>query len=134
MSRQNVERVARLFSEGVPGLYLMMIGATEDFVWDTTKFDGWPEPREFSGVAGFVEFMEAWVEPYDEWRIEVDEILDAGGDRVVALLRQLGRVRRSKSQVEMRYGVVYSLRDGRVSRAVPYATPEQALEAAGLSD
>ena len=86
MSQENVERVARVFSEGVPGLYLMMIGATEDFVWETTEFDGWPEPREFAGVSGFVEFMEAWVEPYDEWRIEVGQILNAGGDRVVALL------------------------------------------------
>jgi ketosteroid isomerase-like protein len=134
MSEGNAKRVARVFSEGVPGLYLLMRGATEDFVWDTTKFDGWPEPREFTGVAGFVEFLQAWVEPYEEWRIEVDEILDAGEDRVVALLRQLGRMRGSESQVEMRYGVVYSLRDGRISRAVAYATPEQALKAAGLSE
>ncbi len=132
MSQENVELVGRVFSVGNPGLYQLIRATTEDFVWDTTQFEGWPDPREYLGIPGLTEFLRAWVEPYEDWRVEVEEIVDAG-DRVVALLRQLGRLRGSESEVEMRYGIVYSFRDRKISRAAPYATSKQALEAAGLS-
>jgi ketosteroid isomerase-like protein len=119
---------------GNPGLYQLISAATKDFIWDTTKFDGWPDPREYLGVPGLAEFVQAWVEPYEDWRIEVEEIVDAGGERVVALLHQVGRLHGSESEVEMRYGIVYSFREGKISHAAPYATYKQALEAAGLSE
>jgi hypothetical protein len=34
----------------------------------------------------------------------------------------------------MDYGMVYTVEEGLISRAAFYATPEQALEAAGLSE
>ena len=144
MSEENVERVARIFSDEFPALYRWLSGSGEgvvwdrttfeDFIWDTTTFDGWPEPREFHGFDGFVEFLEIWIEPYDDFRIDVEDVIDASDDLVVAVLRQSGRLRGSASEVEMTYGVVYEFHDAKIRRASPYATPKEALEAAGLSE
>jgi ketosteroid isomerase-like protein len=144
MSKENVERVAYIFSVEFPALYRSLSGgsegfvwdttAFEGFVWDTTTFDGWPEPREFRGFEGFVEFIEIWIEPYDDFRIDLEAVIDASDDLVVAVLRQSGRLRGSASEVEMIYGVVYEFEDTKIRRASAYATPEEALEAAGLSD
>ncbi len=134
MSKEQAEGVARIFSDQLPGVYQMLAATADDFVWDTTTFEGWPEPREYHGFQGFVEFLVKWVEPYDEWRIDVDDIVDAGEAGVVAVLRQTGQIRGSTSQVEMRYGVVYEFQGVKLRRASAYATPQQALEAAGLSE
>ena len=131
MSQENVEIVGRLLSDDLPALY-RMIGTLGDFVWDMTTFEGWPDQGEFRGFAAFVGFLRRWVEPYAEWRIEIEDIRDPGGERVVAVLRQEGRLHDSESWIEMRYGIVYTLNEGTVRRASVYATPEQALEAAGL--
>jgi ketosteroid isomerase-like protein len=143
MSKENVERVIRIFSDEFPALYRALSGSGEgfardtttfeDFVWDTTTFDGWPEPREFHGFNGFVEFLEIWIEPYDDFRIDVEDVIDSD-DLVVALLRQSGRLRGSAQEVEMTYGVVYEFQGSKIRRASAYATPEEALEAAGLSE
>jgi ketosteroid isomerase-like protein len=144
MSQENIERVARIFSDEFPALYASLSGASErpavdttsfeDFVWDTTTFDGWPEPREFHGFEGFVEFLAIWTEPYDDFRIDVEDVIATGDDIVVAVLRQSGRLRGSASEVEMAYGVVYEFEGAKIRRASAYASPEEALEAAGRAE
>jgi ketosteroid isomerase-like protein len=58
----------------------------------------------------------------------------AGEHQVVVILHQRRRPHDSDSWVEMDYGMVYTV-DGRlITRADFYATPEAALEAAGLSE
>ncbi len=114
------------------GLYGLLAATALDFVWDMTTFEGWADQGEFHGFAAFVGFLHAWVEPYEEWDVEVESIIDGNGDHVVTVLRQKGRLRGSESAVELHYGIVYTVHDGRVRRAQAYATPDQALEAIGL--
>jgi len=134
MSQENLEIVRRILSDDTPALYRFIVQTSPDFVWDMSTFEGWPDQGEFHGLEEFIGFLRSWVEPYEEWRIEVEDILDPGGDRVVAVLRQEGRLRDSESRVEMHYGIVYTVKDGTIRRAEVYATPEQALEAAGLGE
>ena len=82
----------------------------------------------------FLEFRAAWMEPYDDFSYEPVRIIDAGANRVVVTLHQRGKPHGSDSWVEMDYGMVYTVEEGLISRADFYATPEQALEAAGLSE
>ena len=74
------------------------------------------------------------MEPYDDLLYEPKRILDAGANRVVVILHQRGKPHGSDSWVEMDYGMVYTVEDGLISRGDFYATPEQALEAAGLRE
>jgi len=82
----------------------------------------------------FLAWRAAWMEPYDDWRYEHERILDAGETQVVVTLHQRGKLHDTDSWVEMRYGLVYTVEAGLIRRAAFYATPEQALEAGGLSE
>jgi hypothetical protein len=91
------------------------------------------DEQTFRGLE-FLEFRASWMEPYAEWEYEPKEILDAGASQAVVVLHQRGRPHDSDSWVEMDYGMVYTVERGLISRADFYATPEQALEAGGLSE
>jgi ketosteroid isomerase-like protein len=72
--------------------------------------------------------------PYDDYSYEPVKILDAGANRVVVTLHQRGKPHDSDSWVEMDYCLIYTVEEGLIRRAEFYATPEQALEAVGLSE
>ena len=55
-----------------------------------------------------------------------------GGDAVVGVLRSRGRAKLSGVETDSTFGVVFSLRDGKIARGREYATRAEALEAAGL--
>jgi hypothetical protein len=48
----------------------------------------------FQGIAGLVEGWRDWLEPYESYRLEVEDFIDAGGDRVVVPARVQARTRR----------------------------------------
>ena len=64
----------------------------------------------------------------------ITSLMDAGDDRVVALVHQSATGKGSGAPVEWHQGLVYELKDGRVIRTWTYANPAEALEAAGLSE
>jgi ketosteroid isomerase-like protein len=99
-----------------------------------STFSGWPGRREFRGKDQFYDFLAEWTEPYEEWMYEVEQILDAGEGRVVAVLHQRGKPRGSDSWVQLRYAIVYAIAGGLIQRAQAYASPADALVAAGLDD
>jgi ketosteroid isomerase-like protein len=86
------------------------------------------------GLEDFLKVRAAWMEPYDDFSYEPVKIIDAGGNRVAVTLHQRGKPHGSDSWVEMDYGIVYTVEEGLISRAEFYATPEEALEAAGLAE
>lgn len=103
-----------------------------DFVWDMSKFRGWPEQQTYEGVEGARVFLRDWLEAWDDWEVEVEALHDAG-DKVVALVRQHGRSKTSGLPVDMAYGQVFTIRDGKFARMEMYADHVEALQAVGLS-
>lgn len=92
------------------------------------------EHTTLHGVDEFLKFRSAWMEPYDDFSYEPVKIIDAGGNWVVVILHQRGKPHDGDAWVEMDYGLVYTVEERLIARADFYATPEQALEAAGRSD
>ena len=85
------------------------------------------EYRGYDGVSRFwTQFLSAW----DEYGVQVDELIDAG-DQVVAVMRLSGRT--NQLEVDEARSSVLTLRDGRIVRVEPFASKDEALEAAGLS-
>jgi ketosteroid isomerase-like protein len=103
-----------------------------DFAWDMSTFEGWPDGPVFEGVDGLREFVTLWREPYDDWSMTVEEVIDCGDGRVVALLRQSGKPHGSDAAVHLHYGLLHTLDDGRLRRIEAYASVDGALTAAGL--
>jgi ketosteroid isomerase-like protein len=133
MPQENVELVRERFERFVATGDVEDDWYAADFVWDMSTFRGWPEQKHYRGASGTREFLGDWLEAWDDWRLELEELHEAEDDRVVAVSRQYGR---SKTGLDatMHFGQVWTLRDGLYVRMQMYATPEEALEAAGLSE
>jgi ketosteroid isomerase-like protein len=136
MSRENVEVVRRFLADladplGKPSESLVF---PPDVVWDLSAVAGWTGKTRYVGRDEFLEFLRDWVQPYEDWGYEVERLFDGDGDLVVAVLHQHGRLSGGEAQVEMSYGIVYTVRDRQVRHASVYASPEEALEAVGLRE
>jgi hypothetical protein len=85
------------------------------------------------GPDGLRQYYRQWEETFDAGRTEIEELIDAG-DQVIAVLRGVGRMKESDAEIDLRYAVVISIREGKIASGREYATREEALEAAGLSE
>jgi ketosteroid isomerase-like protein len=94
----------------------------------------WPDDRVGWGHDGVRNVMVAWTRQFDDFRIDPSRMIDAGGDRIVVLSTQRGRIKGSDSWVEHRVGVLHELRDGKITRWRAYLSWEEALDAAGLAE
>ena len=77
--------------------------------------------------------LRQWEETFDKGRMEVEELIDAG-DQVVALVRGFGQMKDSDAEIDLRFAIVFTIRDGKIAAGREYFTREEALEAAGLSE
>ena len=141
MSQENVEIVRAALNafaqldEGLVGPEHLDEFFARDTVSTYTGFAGFiEEGSTLLGADEFLKLRAAWMEPYDDFSYEPVKIIDAGGSRVVVTLHQRGKPHGSDSWVEMDYGVVYTVEEDLISRVDFYATPEEALEAAGLRE
>jgi len=133
MSQENVEIVRRGYEYFAATGEVRADGTAPDFVWDMSKFRGWPEQQTYEGREGARMFLRDWLEAWDGWELEVEEYHDAG-DKVVAIVRQRGRSKTSGLPVDMSFGMIWTIRDGKQARMEMYADPAEALEAVGLAE
>jgi hypothetical protein len=74
-----------------------------------------------------------WIETVDAWRLEVEDVIDGIGVRVVAVVRVIARGRGSGVPVDQCVFSVSTVCDGKVARIDDHAERSDALEAAGVS-
>jgi len=87
----------------------------------------------YHGAVGFADWMSDLFEVFAEGaRYQVEEILAAGEDYVAAMFCVAGRGARSQLPLEFRWAGVTWFRGGRATKAVGYASPEEALKAVDL--
>ena len=79
-------------------------------------------------------FGQDWLDTFDEFKVEPVELIDAGDDNVIAVMRISGRAKLSGVETDMTYAELSTLRDGKIARGRQYFTRGEALEAAGLSE
>jgi ketosteroid isomerase-like protein len=132
MTRENVEIIQRGYAHfAATGDFRPEIIAS-DFVWDMSHFRGWPEQPTYEGIEGARSFLRDWLDAWDDWEVEVEAFHDAG-DKVVVIVHQHGRSKTTGLRVDMVFGQVWTIRDGKQARMEMYADPAEALEAAGLN-
>jgi ketosteroid isomerase-like protein len=133
MSQENVEIFRRGWEHFRTTGDLLSEIVHPDFVWDMSTFQGWPEQQTYQGIDGARAFLADWVEAWDDWELEIEELLDVD-DKVVAIMHQHGRAKATGLPVDMTLAQVWTIRDGKEVRMEMYANPGEALEAAGLSE
>jgi ketosteroid isomerase-like protein len=85
----------------------------------------------YSGIDGFREMWLDWLEPWATYRVQVEEVIEAG-ESVVVLVRDRARRTGVREEVELIAGSVWTFRDDRIARVAFYANREKLREATGL--
>ena len=132
MSRENVEIVRRIYDE----IDLRLEFPGEWFAPDCVT--DWTDVAPDGGIHRGVDAANAAIAPYFEtfehFRVVAEEIVFADEERVVAEIRDGGRLSGSQAEVTNRYFHAWSLEGGKVVRLSAQTDRGQALEAVGLQE
>lgn len=133
MSRENVEIVRRVYElferRDIEGLFAL---AADDF--ELRLPDVYPEGSEtYRGRDGAQRWLAMVQDIWGEWRFDLERLIDAD-EQVVALVRIVAEGGASGVPVDREVAHVWSVRDGKASRASVHLDRSEALEAAGLRE
>jgi uncharacterized protein len=134
MSEEDVALVRRGFEAFAQGDPDAMGGFWADDI-DYRAVEGALDDRgPMHGKDAVRAYVQDWLDMFDDFKVEPVELIDAGEDQVIAVLRNSGRAKLSGVEIDLTYAVVFTTRDGKIARGREYWTKEQALEAAGLRE
>jgi len=85
-----------------------------------------PEAGTHHGRDSFERFFRSWIDSFDEFRVEPEQVVQRGND-LVAVVRQSGRGRASGVEIEIRLAHVWTVEGGRAVRWEAIANPHDAL-------
>jgi ketosteroid isomerase-like protein len=138
MSRENVEIVRQGFDvweaawrSGADDLGALLAIFDDDVV--TRRLAPMPDPGTWHGVEGMLGVLTEWTDTFDDFTMSGEEYIDAG-DQVIVRVAQEGRGDDSGVPVTGMFWFVLGVRDRKVVSLDMYATREESLEAAGLSE
>jgi uncharacterized protein (TIGR02246 family) len=96
-----------------------------DAVWEAVTGLGTHE-----GTAEIRRFFEDWLDAYEEFEVELEEILYLGNGVAFGVVVQRGRPVGSTGRVEFRYATVFILVDGMIARQTNHNDIDEARAAA----
>jgi ketosteroid isomerase-like protein len=126
MSDENVELVRRIYDAWDREV------SARDFIAEDVEYVNPSyavEPGIRHGRASFRVVRET----YEDFMIQIEEILDAGGDDVLVLARYTASGRGSGVPLEGEHGYVWTVRDGQAVRFQWFQSHREAYEAAGVA-
>jgi ketosteroid isomerase-like protein len=132
MSQENVEIIRRIYDAGNRGDWEAAFrDAPEDL---EVTFKAGPNSGTHRGREEVQAVFEDLFSGFELWITEPLEFFESG-DQVVAVVNNRLRPKGGTSgEFEYRNGHIWTIRDGMAVSLVGFPTPEEALEAAGLSD
>jgi ketosteroid isomerase-like protein len=132
MSQENVEIVRdswRAFAHS--GLDAMAEYWDAEISW--RAIEGAPDDvGEINGRDALCRYYQDWIDTFAGLTVVPTELLEVDDDRLVASHHATGRARQSGIETELRYAVVYTLREGKIVRGREYGDRQEALKAVGL--
>jgi ketosteroid isomerase-like protein len=111
--------------------------ASPDFFHPDYEFDA----RDVAPGMGIIQGLEAEDEAlreywgmFEDFHIQLKEVLHADDEHVVTAVQDGGRMRGSQAEIWNRLFHVFTFRDGKIARVSSHTDKNRALEAAGLSE
>jgi ketosteroid isomerase-like protein len=132
ISKQNMEAfrgVLEAINDRGPDAGLDLLDSEVEFYEDPE----FPEAEVFRGRDEVVGNFRKFTGSFEHYRVEIEDLRDAGGDKVMAVLREEARGKTSGVEVERRSGWVFTFRDGKALRVEIDLDPGDAFEAVGLA-
>ena len=93
-----------------------------------------PDMGIVRGLEAADEALHEYWAMFEDFHIELIEVLHADEKQVVTAVQDGGRMKGSDAEVWNRLFHVFTFRDGRIARVSAHADKKQALETAGLSE
>jgi ketosteroid isomerase-like protein len=137
MSQENVEVVRRIYDAWIAGDYETVVSAYDAEI----RLNPDPEAswvgidEDYLGHEGVRRYLRAVYEAFEDYRPEIEQIIDVGEGRVLTLAVEHGRGRGSGAPVQAaRTAHLWTLRAGKAVRIDLFLDRERALEAVGLRE
>jgi ketosteroid isomerase-like protein len=131
MSEENVEFVRSLLRSNDTSRFFESLD--KDVEMET--FQALPDhPDHIRGKDALTDFYRHYWGTWDDYVLELTEVVDAGDDRVLGFYHERGRGRGSGVPFDRRFVVLLTVRASRLARLQYFQHREEALEAAGLSE
>ena len=130
MSRESVEVVRAAYEAWLRG----DIDASLELMSPDIVIKQPPEQadaRTYVGREGLLQAVADWGGQWDDWRLELQQVIDADPD-VVVTLDQRARGKASGVEVGTELACVHSVVNGKITRFEMFFSEEEALEAARL--
>ena len=106
--------------------HAMMSLYAPDAVHDTSRW----KMGTHEGLPAVRRLFEDWIGAYEEFEIELEEILDLGNGVVLAVLSQSARTVGSSDHVRLRAAWIYEWADGMIVRVTSYPDIDEGRTAA----
>ena len=87
----------------------------------------------YHGHKGVIRATERWTEPFEEMTVDLERIVGTG-DCLVSIHRWRAKARHTGIEFDQPLAYLWRFRDGKVIYFRSFRGPEEALEAAGLSE
>jgi ketosteroid isomerase-like protein len=133
MSEENVEIVRRSYERVNDGLEILPL----EFFDPDYEFDAREVAPSFGVIRGYAAVQAALLEywqTFEDFSLELKDVVHADGERVVTAVRDGGRMKGSDAEIWNDLFHVWTFRHGKVLRLSSHNEKKRALEAAGLSE
>jgi ketosteroid isomerase-like protein len=136
MSDENVKVVRRIYDAWLAGDYETVLAQYDPEI----RLNPDPEAswvgidEDYFGHEGVRRYLRAVYEAFEDYRPEIEQLIDVDEDRVLTLAVEHGRGRGSGAEVHAaKTAHLWTLRDGKAVRIDLFLDRKRALEATGLS-
>ncbi len=135
MSQENVEFVRRWYEVATSKADLLAaMPRTMAFCHPDVEWSAPEDGTTYRGREGVRQRLKEWLNSFDDYRYEINRIIDCGNDEVLVKASEVGRGAASGAEVRQTNYELLTIRDGLIVRIREYYDEGKALEAAGLSE
>jgi ketosteroid isomerase-like protein len=132
MSQENVEIVRRNYERVTATRQMPPELFDADFEVDATTVGVGVGVTH--GLEAAQEFLQEYWETFENFRVELEEVIHADDEQVITVVRDGGRIKGSDAETWNRFFHVWSFSDSKIARLSIHIERNRALEAAGLSE
>jgi ketosteroid isomerase-like protein len=127
-----VETVQRAYERATASLEMPLELYDSDLVLDAREVS--PDFGIVRGREASQETLRGYWEMFDDYRVEIGEVIHADETHVVNVGLDHGRMRGSEAEASNRYFHVWTFAAGRIVRLAIHSDRNRALEAVGLAE
>jgi ketosteroid isomerase-like protein len=125
VSDADLQLVTRIYEAFNATLELPRWALSDDVEWAPPNDE--PDNGSRFGADAVSAYVREWASTFDDYRCELDELIDTGGS-IVAAVRLHGRIGSAGQALSIPLAQVWTISDGLVVRVREFRTKEEALE------